>query len=300
MKAKVSIIIPIYNGEKVIEHALRSCLTQKYKDFEIIVVDNGSTDNTYKVLSNFLDGTHNIKYLYTEIKGRSNARNLGIEIAEGEYIKFLDADDRLSEYGLKESVDFLEQNPDYFAICGTVSYVNTLNNNSVKKRIDKDINNLQFRNLFPINSVLFRNYKIIPFSNKLEYCEDWLFWFDNLWGKLIKIDNDILAGDVYVTGQNSMRNTRLMARYRSVVRANIVGKIEYKKYMYKEDIKSCLTYFWSYSNEEKHEKYVDQYMKKRYHFLFSATKMLYNFYPFKLYYNRRKNKQERKNYYLQE
>lgn len=91
----VSVIIPTYNRAKYVTLAIDSVLAQTYTDYEIIVVDDGSTDNTREVLSPYM---HRIKYIYQDNAGAYSARNLGIREAKGEWIALLDSDDRwLSE-----------------------------------------------------------------------------------------------------------------------------------------------------------------------------------------------------------
>ncbi len=89
--AKVSVIIPAHNYGCYINEAIRSVLDQTFKDFELIMVDDGSTDNTQEVVNSFKD--HRVKYIYQENRGVSAARNSGISAASGEYLAFLDADD---------------------------------------------------------------------------------------------------------------------------------------------------------------------------------------------------------------
>ncbi|MCM8782638.1 MAG: glycosyltransferase family 2 protein, partial [Candidatus Omnitrophica bacterium] len=88
--SKVNIIIPTYNRSLFLCKAIESILAQTFNDFEIIVVDDGSTDNTRSVLEKY---GYPIRYLYQQKQGRSEARNTGIKIAKGEYIAFLDDDD---------------------------------------------------------------------------------------------------------------------------------------------------------------------------------------------------------------
>jgi len=89
---KVSVIIPTYNRAHLIGRAIKSVLNQTYRDFEIIIVDDGSTDNTEEVVKSFTD--KRIRYIrHKENKGAATARNIGIKAARGEYIAFQDSDD---------------------------------------------------------------------------------------------------------------------------------------------------------------------------------------------------------------
>jgi glycosyltransferase involved in cell wall biosynthesis len=89
---KVSVIIPTYNCAQYITEAIESVLNQTYKDFEIIVVDDGSTDNTNEILRSYIE-KKKIRYFYQENSGVSSARNMGVRVSQGEYISFLDSDD---------------------------------------------------------------------------------------------------------------------------------------------------------------------------------------------------------------
>lgn len=90
----ISIIIPIYNVEKYLNRCLDSVVKQSFKDIEIILVNDGSTDNSENVLKNYLIDER-IKYIYQKNKGLSEARNAGLNIASGEYVLFLDSDDSI-------------------------------------------------------------------------------------------------------------------------------------------------------------------------------------------------------------
>jgi len=108
---KVSVVIPTYNREDLLGRSALSVLNQTYGDFELIIVDDGSTDQTRARVSEYQDSR--IKYLYKENGGVSSARNLGIEQAAGEYIGFLDSDDSWPEDYLGAMIKTLENNKDY-------------------------------------------------------------------------------------------------------------------------------------------------------------------------------------------
>jgi glycosyltransferase involved in cell wall biosynthesis len=88
-----SVIIPTYNRARSIGDAVKSVLAQTFTDFELIIIDDGSKDNTAEVLKPFCDNDHRVRYIYQANAERSAARNHGIEVARGQYICFLDSDD---------------------------------------------------------------------------------------------------------------------------------------------------------------------------------------------------------------
>jgi glycosyltransferase involved in cell wall biosynthesis len=109
-KPLVSVIIPTYNRAHYVTETIQSVLDQSYQDFEIIVVDDGSTDNTREVIASFKEPR--LKYLFQENQGVCAARNNGINASEGEYIKFLDSDDVLLKNALEKQVQVLDGHPD--------------------------------------------------------------------------------------------------------------------------------------------------------------------------------------------
>lgn len=107
----VSIIIPAYNMEKYVKEAVNSALAQTYKNIEVIVVDDGSTDGTAKVLAPYARKKR-IRYIYQENKGLAGARNTGIRKAGGEYIALLDADDIFFPEKMERQADYLDSHPE--------------------------------------------------------------------------------------------------------------------------------------------------------------------------------------------
>lgn len=108
--SKVSVIIPTHNRAELIGSAIRSVLNQTYQDFEIIVVDDASKDNTEEVISSFND--KRIKYIHHQTnKGEAGARNTGVTNSKGQFIGFLDDDDEWLPSKLQKQVELLERSP---------------------------------------------------------------------------------------------------------------------------------------------------------------------------------------------
>ena len=106
---KVSIIIPTFNSKQYIVECLNGALSQTYQDFEIIIVDDGSTDSTEKIVQQYAERfSGKIIYIYQENKGPAAARNRAIKIAKGMFIAFLDADDIWRVDKLEKQVYVLE------------------------------------------------------------------------------------------------------------------------------------------------------------------------------------------------
>ncbi|PJM76389.1 glycosyltransferase family 2 protein [Bifidobacterium felsineum] len=112
---KVSIIIPTYNRESTLKRSINSILNQTYKSFELIIVDDGSTDKTKEVVNSFNDGR--IIYLYQQNKGACAARNYGISIARGKYIAFQDSDDEWLPNKLEMQLSTIRRTKSDFDIC---------------------------------------------------------------------------------------------------------------------------------------------------------------------------------------
>lgn len=111
MQEKISVIIPTYNREKSIARAVRSILAQTYRNYEVLIVDDGSTDSTRKIVESF--GDDRIRYIYLEENsGVSHARNVGIQMAECDYIAFLDSDDEWLPEKLEKQMEMMRQMPE--------------------------------------------------------------------------------------------------------------------------------------------------------------------------------------------
>jgi glycosyltransferase involved in cell wall biosynthesis len=106
----ISIVIPVYNGEKTIEETVRSVLKQTFQDFEIIIINDGSKDKTLEVIDGISDSRIQV-YSYSN-SGQGASRNRGISYAKGQYLSFLDADDLWTSDKLEAQLDALQANPE--------------------------------------------------------------------------------------------------------------------------------------------------------------------------------------------
>ena len=109
---KYSIIIPVYNAKKYIKYCIESIYDSGLKNFEVILVNDGSTDDSEQECLQLSDKYSELKYVYQNNKGVSSARNTGIDYAKGEYILFCDADDTFEKNSLKDIDECLKEKPD--------------------------------------------------------------------------------------------------------------------------------------------------------------------------------------------
>ena len=189
-KNMISIIIPVYNKENTLGRCLDSIINQTYKNLEIIIIDDGSTDKSSEISSLYMKENKNIKYYYQKNKGVSVARNKGIKIADGEFIQFVDADDFL-ELNMCEILHkkILDKNSD-IVICGRKD----INEEEIiyHKCINRDISNIYeikedfsylYKEFFfhsPCNKI-YRKEKIkFYFKEDKSLGEDLIFNIDNI------------------------------------------------------------------------------------------------------------------------
>jgi glycosyltransferase involved in cell wall biosynthesis len=177
---KVSVIIPTYNRGKLITRAIESVFKQTYRDFEIIIIDDGSKDETPNVLAPYLN---RIKYIYQENRGISAARNQGIRQASGDYIAFLDSDDEWVEDKLAIQVEILDNNKNIGIVHNKLIILNE-NGEKVGMKPKKD-SGKNFQELvavggdLPTSSVITRKEcfdKAGLFDEELPTMEDFEMW----------------------------------------------------------------------------------------------------------------------------
>ena len=115
----ISVIIPVYNLEEYISHTIKSVLRQTYSDFEIILIDDGSTDNSSKICQLYVKKDPRVRLINQSNGGVSSARNRGLEEAKGEFIAFIDGDDLVPVFYLERLISAVDNNS-IMAICSYV------------------------------------------------------------------------------------------------------------------------------------------------------------------------------------
>ncbi|MCC8425731.1 glycosyltransferase family A protein [Mucilaginibacter sp. UR6-11] len=130
MKPLVSIIIPAYNSGRYLSATIRSALGQTWDSKEIIVIDNGSTDNTAQIIKDFENDI--VSITMSANNGAAAARNAGLAVAKGNYIQFLDADDLLSADKIESQLTRLNNSATHLSICRTVHFMDGENHTLVK------------------------------------------------------------------------------------------------------------------------------------------------------------------------
>jgi len=176
---KVSVIIPTYNNEDTIIEAVESVLNQSYKNIEIIVIDDGSTDSTGDLIKKYLD---KITYIKQQNQERSSARNRGILEATGKYIAFLDADDLYLKHKIEHQLNLLEKNQDFGMLYSNTYYLTKREliethykeiSGKVYPKILKYLKYFHTPNLMVRKDILD---KVGHFNTELSVHEDWDLW----------------------------------------------------------------------------------------------------------------------------
>jgi len=177
---RISVIIPTYNRGEVLERAIKSVLAQTYKNYELIVVDDGSTDNTHSILRKYKD---KIRFYSKLHGGVSSSRNFGLEKAEGTWVAFLDSDDYWLPEKLERQMEFLQKNPDILVVQTDEKWIrNGVPVNPMKKH--RKYSGWIFEQCLPlcivspsavmIHQLVFNDVGV--FDEDLPVCEDYDLW----------------------------------------------------------------------------------------------------------------------------
>lgn len=224
---KLSIIVPVYNVEKYLGETVESILRQTFSDFELILVDDGSTDASGKICDMYSKQDNRIKVIHKPNGGVSSARNVGVDNATGEFIGFVDSDDIISEVMYEGLFNIVEQYGADIVQCTHVRYVEKLNHDISPKNIEvydrigalKQLYIKYYTNCFSLCSKIykkevfsgirfpkgrvFEDDEVIP---HLIYNAKKVVMVENAWYCYIKRGNSIITG-VSIKGIYSLTDT---------------------------------------------------------------------------------------------
>ena len=217
----VSVIVPCYNHGEFLADALDSVRAQSWRDWECIVVDDGSTDDTRNVATAFLETDARFKYIHQSNQGLSAARNAGISVCKGSYVQFLDSDDMLQERKLEAQITYLQKHPEIDIVYGNVRYfkepvaLHSSVDESKHRRMPQVsgagvqiLYPLLQRNIMVVNAPLLRKSVINDvdgFDQTLNGYEDWDYWIRcALAGKRFQYVNEVAALALVRVRESSM------------------------------------------------------------------------------------------------
>lgn len=221
--SSVSIILPTYNGVQFIVNAIESVISQTFNNWELIIIDDGSTDKTGEIVLNLAQKDSRIKYLKNDKNlGIQKSLNRGLGEAKGEYIARIDDDDEWSGIDkLKKQIEFLNENLDY-ALVGTGVTVVDENNNKVTKYLlpekDSDIREkILSKNCFAHSSVMFRKGVALKLggydeSKEVLHVEDYDLWLRI--GKVSKFFNLQFYGLKFMLRENAISSSNKIDQFK--------------------------------------------------------------------------------------
>ncbi len=178
MNPKVSIVIPVYNNSSLIDETVQSVVSQDYSNFEITIVNDGSTDNSDETIKTIIGKYSNIviKYISQSNQGPSSARNNGAKLCNGKYLLFLDGDDKIDPTYIRKCVQYLEENSAVSIVYSESAFFEAQNGPWILPLYSQE--QLLKENCIHISAVIrseaFNNAG--GFDEKLRYNEDWELW----------------------------------------------------------------------------------------------------------------------------
>ena len=207
--SEISIIVPVYNVEKYLENCIESILNQTFKDFELILVDDGSTDNSCKICDIYEKKDSRIKVIHKNNGGLSSARNAGLDIACGKYVGFIDSDDSIHPRMYEILYDLIKKYESDISCCNykkiydifkdeyenvnSLEVIEMSNIEAIKNLYDKEIgvklviacNKLYRKNLFDkirykvgrLHEDEFMAHRILYNSKKITYVDNELYYY---------------------------------------------------------------------------------------------------------------------------
>ena len=176
-----TVIMPCYNGQKFIAQSIKSVLGQTFSDFELIIINDGSTDDSLKTIENFAKQDKRIQVISNKKnRGLSASRNRGLDNVKGRFVAFLDCDDWWPKEKLSTYAHAHERGHDIvFSNYDVITHASNLKIMSIKVPKSASYDDLKYSNYIPISSAAY-NFEKIPHKRfkVMELSEDWLFWLE--------------------------------------------------------------------------------------------------------------------------
>ncbi|WP_413999265.1 glycosyltransferase family 2 protein [Flavobacterium sp. W1B] len=245
MKFLVSIIVPCFNQAQYLDEALQSVLDQTYENWECIIVNDGSPDNTEAIAQKWVIKDSRFIYLYKKNGGVSSSRNLALEMVKGDYIQFLDSDDFLDKEKLELSLDLINKcnEKDIKVIVSDFRMFRDNHNKTLNPYCNLNNELLNFESLLyywngtfsiPIHCGFFEVslFENIRFPENMTAHEDWIVWVS-----------------IFKTGDKALFLDKILALYR----INPSGRVKSKS-LYEDQLKAC-EFFKNYLSEQEFYKF---------------------------------------------
>ena len=260
----VSIIIPVYNQEKYLTETLNSVLNQTYSNWECVLVNDGSTDNSVAILQPFLTQDNRFYFINSENKGVSNARNLALQQTKGKYVLFLDGDDLIHPEKINLAISNFQKDSDLSIVFNTTNYFqDTIENVLYPMNISPELLNFNGLLLYwgekiilPIHSAIIKKslFDGIEYNSELTAQEDWLVWL-----RLFQKNPKVLVLDTVLSYYRKHNSSRTQS------------------FSVKEDHFKALEIFEKYIGSDNHKKLllhqVDRYYSRANENAFKLSKI---------------------------
>jgi len=221
----ISVILPVYNAEKYIAASIESILNQIYKNFELIIINDGSIDNTHQICDSFRKKDNRIIVFNKKNEGLTKALNFGIQKAKGIYIARQDADDVSKKNRLLKQKLFLENNK--LIMCGTNCEIRKRETKKINWSIEfshhKIVKKLEYSNCFIHSSVMFiknEAQKVNFYDEKINYAQDYdLWWKLSLIGTVGNLKEKLVILNQHIDSiSNTKENEQTLCFIKSAVK----------------------------------------------------------------------------------
>ena len=247
MSPLLSVILPVYNREAFVADAVQSILDQTYKFFELIIIDDASTDSTLEVVRGFQD--QRIRILKNnENLGVSASRNKGIRDANGEFVAFMDSDDISAPQRLWVQLDLFNRRPE-IDICGSwVKFLDSDKTIQHQEEHEKILPQLLLNCSLSLGSVMYRrkNSQDLLLNEDLQFGEDYELWSRVCWSwKMYNIQEPLLFYRIHY-GQISRINKRDQLVLDAEIRLTLLKKIAYSQDSFPDEIIKRILLFKEY------------------------------------------------------